>query len=292
MRHPIVAGKFYPATESGCRSHLARVDAAVVAIEGLPERLVAAIVPHAGWDCSGHVAMEVYRTAAPRVPAEATLVVFGAVHRFGVARASVCTLGGWETPIGPMRTDQPLAELLLAKGGGLLIADSDAHVSEHSIEVQMPMLRLVFGDRLMVAIAAPPRADSHEVGRLAAEIAGKAGREIFVIGTTDLTHYGATGYDFAPKGSGAEALKWVKEENDARMVELMRRMKAEEALTEARSRQNACGAGAIAATLGAARQLGATRGFLVDYTTSYDVLKDQLYGNRIGDFVGYAGMLF
>ena len=250
------------------------------------------MVPHAGWDCSGHVAMEVYRTAAPRVSAEATLVVFGSVHRYGVARASICTQEGWETPIGPMKADLPLAELLLAKSGGLLIADSDAHMSEHSIEVQMPMLRFVFGDRQMVAIAAPPRADSHEVGRLVAEIARKAGREVFIIGTTDLTHYGATGYDFAPKGGGAEALQWVKEENDARMIELMRQMKAEDAVAEARSHQNACGGGAIAATLGAARALGATRGFLVDYTTSYDVLKDQFYGNRIGDFVGYAGMLF
>jgi len=185
-----------------------------------------------------------------------------------------------------------LAELLLAKGEGLLIADSDAHLSEHSIEVQMPMLRYVFGERPMVAIAAPPRADSHEVGRLVARTARKAGRQVFVIGTTDLTHYGAAGYDFAPKGNGAEALQWVKEENDSRMIRLMRELKADEVVHEARCRQNACGAGAIAATLGAALELGAKHGFLVDYTTSYDVLKDQLYGNRIGDFVGYAGMLF
>ena len=51
---------------------------------------------------------------------------------------------------------------------------------------------------------------------------------------------------------------------------------------------NACGAGAMAATIAAAEVLGAERGYLVEYTTSHDVEKK-------GEFrmaVGYAGLLF
>ncbi len=113
-----------------------------------------------------------------------------------------------------------------------------------------------------------------------------------MVGTTDLTHYGATAYRFAPKGTGREALEWVKNENDRRMVDLMRELKAEEAVAEAAEHKNACGAGAVAATLGAARALGSQGGHLIEYTTSYDVLRDQLYGDVVGDFVGYAGMVF
>jgi len=292
MRQPIVAGRFYAGTERACRAHLERIDAAPAAADDLPANLVAAIVPHAGWDCSGHVAMEVFRTAERRVPQGATFVLFGAVHRFGVARASIDTGDAWHTPLGPMKIDAPLAELLLDEGGGLLIADSGAHNAEHSIEVQLPMIRHVFGDCPIVPIAAPPRPDSHEVGRRVAEIVQRAGRPVFVVGTTDLTHYGRKFYGFAPAGTGREGLEWVKTENDPRMIELMRTLKAEAVVAEAAAHQNACGAGAVAATLAAARQLGSTAGHLIDYTTSYDVVRDQLYGETVSDFVGYVGMVF
>ena len=85
---------------------------------------------------------------------------------------------------------------------------------------------------------------------------------------------------------------WVKTENDARMVELMRTLKADAVVAEAAERQNACGAGAVAATVAAAKQLGSTEGHVVEYTTSYDVLRDQLYGDTVRDFVGYVGMVF
>jgi len=292
MRQPIVAGRFYPGTERACQTHLERIDAEPASAEELPAQLVAAIVPHAGWDCSGHVAMEVFRTVEPRVPPGATFLLFGAVHRFGVARASVDTGDAWHTPLGPLQVDASLAELLLDEGGGLLIADSGSHNAEHSIEVQLPMIRHVFGDCPILPIAAPPRADSHDVGCRVAEIVQRAGRQVFIVGTTDLTHYGRKFYGFAPAGTGRQGLDWVKTENDPRMIDLMRRLKAEEVVAEAAEHQNACGAGAVAATLAAARQLGSTEGHLIDYTTSYDVVRDPLYGETVSDFVGYVGMVF
>ena len=292
MRHPIVAGRFYSGTERGCRQHLQRVDGAVEQPAGLPAHPVAGIVPHAGWDFSGHVAMRVYRAVQPKVSPGTTFVLFGAVHSFGVPRASVYARGGWETPLGTLMVDEELAALLLAQARGLLIDDTGAHLSEHSIEVQLPMLKYVFGECRIVPIAAPPRSDSHELGRRVAEIAQQADRQVFVVGTTDLTHYGERGYSFAPKGTGQTALDWVKKENDQRMINLMRELRAEEIVAEAAARQNACGAGAVAATVAAARQLGSPGGRAVEYTTSYDVLRDQLYGDTVGDFVGYVGMVF
>jgi AmmeMemoRadiSam system protein B len=65
-------------------------------------------------------------------------------------------------------------------------------------------------------------------------------------------------------------------------------MKAAEILEEARRHYNACGAGAIAATVAAAQVLGARRGLLLQYTTSYDVAPE----GRFDMAVGYAGVLF
>jgi AmmeMemoRadiSam system protein B len=236
--------------------------------------------------------MKVLRTVEARIATEAVFIVFGAVHSFGVARASVYARDGWQTPLGPLQVDRALAERLLADAGELLIEDQGAHAAEHSIEVQLPMVRYVFGDRRIVPIAAPPRDDSHEVGRRVAEICRQAGREVFVLGTTDLTHYGAMGYRFAPMGSGRAGLDWVKNENDPRMIRLMRDLEADQVVAEAAEHRNACGAGAVAATLGAARELGSQEGHLIEYTTSYDVLRGQFPGDAVSDFVGYAGMVF
>ena len=65
-------------------------------------------------------------------------------------------------------------------------------------------------------------------------------------------------------------------------------MRAEDVAPEAARSQSACGAGAIAATVAAARALGAQKGFLLEHTTSYDVQPD----GGADTFVGYAGIIF
>ena len=77
-------------------------------------------------------------------------------------------------------------------------------------------------------------------------------------------------------------------ENDRRMIELALSMKAGNILKEAERNRNACGPGALAATVAAASAMGAEKGRLIEYTTSYDVMPE-------GEFqmgVGYAGIVF
>jgi len=112
------------------------------------------------------------------------------------------------------------------------------------------------------------------------------GKIIVVVGTTDLTHYGDP-YGFTPFGYGPEAKKKMKE-NDARIIELALRMKAADIRKEAQKSHNACGSGALAATVAAAKAMGAEKGQLIEYTTSHDVMAE-------GEFdmaVGYAGIVF
>ncbi|NIA22182.1 MAG: AmmeMemoRadiSam system protein B [Anaerolineaceae bacterium] len=293
MRQPIVADRFYVGTERGCLAHLQRVDVGAQGIEPLKNTPpVAAIVPHAGWDCSGRVAMKVFRSVQPHLEPGTTFILFGSVHSPGLQQASIYARGAWQTPLGPLSIDQSLAERLLAACGRLLVNDPQAHTSEHSIEVQLPMIRHVFGEVQIVPIAAPPREDSHLVGDCIARAAREAGGKVFFVGTTDLTHYGAMNYGFAPQGAGRAGLDWVKNENDPRMIRLMESLKADQVVQEARGHHNACGAGAIAATLAAAAEMGSVGGHLIEYTTSYDVLRRAGYGDQVGDFVGYAGLVF
>lgn len=97
-------------------------------------------------------------------------------------------------------------------------------------------------------------------------------------------HYGQL-----EKGTGNKALDWVKNINDKKIVDLMTAMKAEEIVHEADNSGNACGAGAITATMSAVRVLGAKEGKLLKYTTSYDEIPSM---GEATSFVGYAGVVF
>jgi len=105
-------------------------------------------------------------------------------------------------------------------------------------------------------------------------------------GSTDLTHYGDA-YSFTPAGYGPNAYQWMRE-NDAQLLRLVEQMRASEILREASHHHNACGAGSLAATVEAARVMGAERGYLLEYTTSYDVRAESEFSMA----VGYAGVLF
>jgi AmmeMemoRadiSam system protein B len=133
----------------------------------------------------------------------------------------------------------------------------------------------------------PPEESAHLFGeRLAKALAGRRS-DVVVVGSTDLTHYGPN-YWFHPKGTGDEALEWVKTVNDRRIIDLALELGADGIVEQAASEHSACGAGAMAATTAYCRAAGCPRGVLLHYTTSHDVMPDR----RPSNFVGYAGIVF
>ncbi|UCD58061.1 MAG: AmmeMemoRadiSam system protein B [Candidatus Hydrogenedentota bacterium] len=245
---------------------------------------VAGLVPHAGWDFSGAVAAKVFDTIKSYKEPE-TFVLFGTVHR-NIPDSAVYSRGSWLTPFGEVLIDEKLADRLLEQTKGFLERNESAHEHEHSIEVQMPLLKHLFPDSKAVPISVLPDDRAPALGGRVGEFLKKDRTDAIVVGTTDLTHYGDA-YLFTPRGHGPEALDWMKR-NDARIIELATTLKAEQIVAEAMKSQNACGAGAMAATVAAARALGSSKGETIEYTTSYDVMPERVF--RMG--VGYAGMIF
>jgi len=169
------------------------------------------------------------------------------------------------------------------------VDDPHAHETEHSIEVQMPMIAFAFGDVPVVPIMIPPGPCALSVGEAVGKVLAADKRDAVIVGTTDLTHYGP-GYGFTPQGVAAEAFTWAKEENDRRFIELMCAMAGDQVVAEAGERRNACSSGAVAATIGAAKTLGATKGTLLAHTTSREVLGQSGRALPV-DSVGYAGVV-
>jgi AmmeMemoRadiSam system protein B len=281
---PIENALFYTDSPDRCRAWVTELsESAFVGSES--SELVAGIVPHAGWRYSGAVAAEVWKNLQARSTPE-VIVVFGAVHYAGVARNAVYPAGSWDTPLGPVSVDSNLAGTLRARLDDLLDADAAAHDREHSIEVQMPFVHELFKGCRILPIAVPPGVRSAELGVRVAEVTRDL--PVIAVGSTDLTHYGER-YHFLPAGTGERARDWMRA-NDRRMLDLVLGAHPENVVEEAREHRNACGAGAIAATLAFARERGQQAGTLLQHTTSHAV-----EGKADADFkmaVGYAGVVF
>jgi AmmeMemoRadiSam system protein B len=247
-RHAVFAGQFYPATAQACTQ---AVDELLAHVGAQPA--FGAIVPHAGWVYSGAVAVRSWAAIAAYKPR--TVVVFGAAHGPDRSPAGVYPSGTWETPLGLIQIDGDLSEQFAACRHVALSAET--HEREHSIEVQLPMMQRLLPEARLVPITVQPMPEAIEVGRHCGEVIRQAGERVAFVGSTDLTHYGPA-FGFEPEGRGQRGIDWAKSVNDRRFIEQLQALNAEGVISEAALHRNACGAGAVAATIAATRALGVT----------------------------------
>jgi AmmeMemoRadiSam system protein B len=288
-RKSIVAGQFYPGQHDACIDEINNCLDAEHIGESLPETIVAGIVPHAGWTFSGGLAALVFSAIRLQHEKVHTFVIFGAAHRYFGGMPAVFDRGFWETPLGEVPVDEELAEQVLEAGP----AESDcrAHQSEHSMEVQVPFIQYLFAGAKILPILAPPSKQSIALGENIGRIVKKyEQKKIVCIGSTDLTHYGPN-YGFIPKGIDQDALNWADTVNDKKFIDLAVNLDPQALLADAAENHNACGPGAAAATIAAAKELGSKKGILLAHTNSNKIMRQKM-GSSSADSVGYAAIIF
>src|SRR5437899_1493465 len=106
VRHPAVAGKFYPRDPKDLRE---AVDTYLSQTPPRkPVRALGCIAPHAGYMYSGHVAGAVF--AGLEIP---QLCIVMCPNHTGVGRAlAIVSDGAWETPLGDVAIDSAFAGAL------------------------------------------------------------------------------------------------------------------------------------------------------------------------------------
>src|ERR1700692_1719657 len=120
IRHPAVAGRFYPSDPEVLRKDIHGYLANSETTK--PIRALACIVPHAGYMYSGHVAGAIF--AALEIP-ELGLVL--CPNHTGLGRPlAIMSEGSWQTPLGNVFIDNSFATALKQRCP-LLEEDSDAH---------------------------------------------------------------------------------------------------------------------------------------------------------------------
>ncbi len=283
----MVAGRFYEADPSRCRADAAACCGGAAGVE-LPGVLVGGVVPHAGWVCSGRVAGLTWRALAERSGAR-TVFLTGSVHTVELAGPALDTNDVWSTPLGEVEIDGALRDAIAGLDG--FGVREDAHTLEHALEVELPMLLHAFGEGVrFVPCMIPPHGDAPRWGGALGGLLRGWGEGVLVVASSDLTHYGPN-YGYTPAGGGEAGYAWAHGENDRGFIERVERLDAGGALAHAGANRSACGGGAVAAVVAAAKALGAERGYTLLHTDSAKELEKIGHHDRANS-VGYASIVF
>jgi AmmeMemoRadiSam system protein B len=266
VRHPAVAGRFYPRDPEALRQEVRRY--LTESGRTKPAPALGCIAPHAGYMYSGHVAGAVF--AALEIP-ELCLVL--CPNHTGVGRPlAIVSEGAWETPLGAVPIDGAFAAALKHRCP-LLEEDSSAHRTEHAAEVELPFLQSIQPDLKFVPIAIGTSQFEalDQLGNAISEVIAAQTTRVLIVASSDMNHY------------ESDAITRVKDQS---AIEPILRLDAR-ALYDAVTQKHIsmCGFGPAVAMITATKKLGAKRAELIKYATSGDVSGDRDL------VVGYAGII-
>jgi AmmeMemoRadiSam system protein B len=270
LRKSCLPAGWYPQTERGVSQFFEEI-----LRENRGEaHALAAVAPHAGWHYSGAIAARAMLSLDRDVE---TVALIGG-HLPGGLSSLIAEEDVVETPLGVMPLDRDLGVAVSRALG----CKPDRY-ADNTVEVLAPMAHYFFPRAQLLWLRFPADKSSFDAGRELARIAGRLGRKLAVLGSTDLTHYGEN-YSFRPQGEGEKALAWAREVNDARFIEAVASGDPEAILRRAEEERSACSAGAVLGALGFALERGAGNAELLAYGSS----ADQSPGEVPDSFVGYA----
>ncbi|MBL7196865.1 MAG: AmmeMemoRadiSam system protein B [Candidatus Omnitrophica bacterium] len=265
IRKPIVAGKFYPGDKNTIKKQLT-----TFLKDTSKEDALACIMPHAGYIYSGRVATQ----TAASVEIKENIILLGPNHTGLGETFSIISQGSWQTPLGNVEINSTIAEYL-KKECSLIKEDSSAHMHEHSLEVELPILQFLSNQQFCIVPLVLMPADKTKYEKVSQaiyktitdlDIKGKT----LIVASSDMTHY-------EPHESAKQ--------KDNLAIEAILNLD-EDLLMQRLSKYNIsmCGYAPVITTIIAAKKLGAKKAKLIMYQTS---------GETSGDYeavVGYAGI--
>ena len=231
--------------------------------------VIALIAPHAGYRYSGAVAGHAF--AAVRNRDFDLVAVLSPLHVYHPAPFITSSHVAYETPLGKIAIDRDAVSALNTSlrtelGVGL---ETIARDGEHSLEIELPFLQRALNNDFALLPIMIRSVDAQELEALGKALANLLyGRNALIVASTDLSHF--------------------YHQNEAKILdgEMLRQIESfsPEGVLNAEDMGVgfACGRGAVAATLFAARALGADSVKVVNYATSGDVTGD------VSSVVGYG----
>ncbi|WP_324736740.1 MEMO1 family protein [Thermococcus sp. SY098] len=287
IRYSAVAGSFYPTGEE-----------LVIMLErffsdlgelGSERKITAGVAPHAGYVFSGYTASRTYKAIYEDGLPE-TFVIIGPNHTGLGSPVAVYPEGEWITPLGGVEVDAELARAIV-KSSSIADLDELAHKYEHSIEVQLPFIQYIVDKAgkeikiVPIALGLQDEEVAEDLGKAIFEASHELGRDVVVIASTDMMHYGYM-YGYVPFRARGEDLLGRIKEWDFRVIQKILEFDYKGMFEEIRKMDHTmCGPGGVATGIVFSRLAGALEAELLHYTTSFEV-------SRSTDaIVGYASIV-
>jgi hypothetical protein len=253
-----IAGTWYP----GDPQHLAQSLDQQLAATKLPPlegRVIGVVAPHAGHRYSGNIAAHAFQTFAALEPD--TIAILSPLHT--PYRGEVFTSGhsAYATPLGEIVIDHDLIAEFERELQGELQLNRIKNDQEHSLEIELPFLQRILSKPFTLLPIMIHKQTRH-VSKLVGNALGRTlkGRNAVLVASSDLSH-------FHP-ATTAEAF-------DRTILDRIESFDPEGVISaEEEGIGFACGRGAIAAALWAAKTLGADQAKVLAYAHSGDVTGD------------------
>ena len=276
-RKPAVAGLFYEKDPDSLRKQIECCFKHELGPGNIPKmgderNIKGAIAPHAGYVYSGPVAAHTYYDIAEDGFPE-TFIILCPNHTGMGSGVSTMNRGSWETPLGLVDIDSEFADLMMEQSG-IIDSNPDAHLREHSAEVQLPFLQYLNPEFKFVPVTMWMQdiKTSKDVGISINETAKELDKDVVVIASTDFTHYESKKQAYIQDMQVIDAIKDMDQN-------LMMDRVAELNVT-------ICGYGPVAATMMAVKEIGAISCEFKKYATSGDTTGDD------SSVVAYASAIF
>ena len=263
-RKAAVAGQFYHLSRERLDEEVRRY----VLPNILKEKAIAVLCPHAGLIYSGHVAGAVYS----HLVMPETFILIGPNHTGLGARVSIMAQGEWEIPTGVLSIDQKLARRIISESS-LITSDTQAHLFEHSLEVQLPFI-VHFSEKARIIPITVMHASLEEckvIGEAIARAISQVDYPVVIIASSDMSHYVS---DDVARRKDKMAINKILQLDPEGLYN-----------TVTTQRISMCGYIPATIMLYASRLLKAKEARLIKYSTSGDVSGDYEY------VVGYAGII-
>ncbi|MFA5388755.1 MAG: AmmeMemoRadiSam system protein B [Candidatus Omnitrophota bacterium] len=215
IRKPAVAGMFYPASKKELAGKVDNFLAAAKKID-MKGKILALIVPHAGYDYSGQVAGHGFKQL------EGTdfkkIIILSPSHYVGFSGMSVYNKGSFETPLGLVKIDEELANKIMAKDKRFVFYP-EAYAKEHAIEVEVPFLQRIYKDKdfKIVPIMMGSLA-SGDIRILSDALYDVMDKDTLLVVSVDLSHYHPYDKAVALDTSGISAIEKLDADWLARQI--------------------------------------------------------------------------
>ena len=195
-------------------------------------------------------------------------VIIAPSHRFANFKYSVGNFESYLTPLGEVSVAKDIIEVLLKNED--FCFQQAAHQAEHSLEVQLPFLQIVFPNIKIIPIllgSQSPENSENLAEILANVFKDKLNKSTFII-SSDLSHYYSSS---------------IAEEKDSRLFGILKKLDTESMKHDQRENKiEACGMGGIFTLMYLAKKLN---------YSEVDVLKYVHSGLISGDMSQVVGYL-